>query len=200
MKANSDGKIEIYAPSGMVQVTPMSIDGYAVSKFGNNPFDQFSTEPIPIAAGQTHDFGTFTLVKTVELTGVVLDQDEKPIAGAEVLVGYSGTNYGTVPEKTNAEGSFVIRGLNPEGGVVGVTAHKGYAITAAPVGVDPGKPEGELRVIISPRHAAYIRLRIGPCRQANRWGDHRIDALRSLSQPEWRCHRPRYGRESRANR
>jgi hypothetical protein len=157
--AGADGKIELLVPAGNVQLTPRPINGYAVRKFGSNPFNQFSTEPVPVAAGKAHDFGSFVLVKTVELRGVVLGEDEKPVAGAEVLVGYSGSNSGTATGKTDAEGRFVVRGLNPEGGVVGLTAHKGDAITAAPTGIDPGKPEGDVRLVVSPKFAARVRVR-----------------------------------------
>ncbi|QJW99976.1 MSCRAMM family protein [Frigoriglobus tundricola] len=158
-KADSDGKIALRVPAGMVQATPQSVEGYAVRKFSSNTFNQSSTEPVSVAAGKSHDFGAFVLLKTIELSGVVVGDDEKPLAGADVSVGYSGSNFGSVPRKTDAEGRFVVRGLNPEGGVVGLTARKGAAITAAPLGVDPGKPDGEIRLIVSPKHAARLRIR-----------------------------------------
>jgi RNA polymerase sigma factor (sigma-70 family) len=158
--ADADGRIELPVPAGMVQATPQSITGYAALPIGgSNPFNQSSTEPFPVAPGKTHDFGTFTFAKTVELKGVVLGDDDKPVAGAEVRVGYSGSNFGKVSGRTDAEGRFTVRELNPEGGIVGLTAGKGDAVTIAPVAVDPGKPEGEPRLVISAKHAARVKVR-----------------------------------------
>jgi hypothetical protein len=156
--ADAEGKVELLVPAGMVSVTPQAAEGYAVTKIGTNRFNELSTEPTPVAAGKSHDFGTFALVKTVELAGVVVDDGDKPVAGATVSVGYNQYAGGT-GETTDERGRFVLKGLNPEGGVVGVTARKGEAITAAPVGVDPGKPEGELRLVVSPKFGARMRVR-----------------------------------------
>jgi protocatechuate 3,4-dioxygenase beta subunit len=157
--ADGDGKVELPVPAGAVYTQPTGKTGYAIRQFGAGPFRQNVTEPVPLAAGKTHDFGTFTLVPTVELQGVVVGDDGKPVAEAVVQVGYSGSNSGTVSGPTDAQGRFTVRGLNPEGGVVGLTARKGDAITVAPLAVDPGKPDGELRLVISAQHAARLRIR-----------------------------------------
>src|SRR5205823_14477850 len=57
-KSDAGGKVELLVPAGMVSIYPAAADGYAVVKFSANPFNQYSTEPVPIAPGQSHDFGT----------------------------------------------------------------------------------------------------------------------------------------------
>lgn len=157
-KADADGKIDLLVPAGMIQVVPMAADGYAVVKFSTNMFNPHVTEPVPVAAGKAHDFGAFSLVKRVELPGVVVDEAGKPVAGATVSTGYSQTGGGT-GGASGADGTFTLKGADPQGGVFGVTARKGNAIAAAPVAVDAGKPDGEIRVVISEKFAARLRVR-----------------------------------------
>src|SRR5262249_46764773 len=110
-RADADGKVELPVPAGMVQVTPGPAEGYAVARFSSNPFNQYSTEAVPVASGQTHDFGTFGLLRTVALAGVVVDEADRPVAGATVWVGHSGTNfYAGKPIVSDANGRFVIPG------------------------------------------------------------------------------------------
>jgi hypothetical protein len=158
--ADAEGKVDLLVPAGMVQVTPGAAEGYAVVRFSNNPFNQYATEAIQVAPGKAHDFGAFALVRTVDLAGAVADEAAKPVAGATVQVGYSGTNFYTGKAiVSDTHGRFVLSGINPEGGAFGVTARKGGAITAAPVGVDPAKRAGAIRVVISDRFAARVRIR-----------------------------------------
>jgi RNA polymerase sigma factor (sigma-70 family) len=160
-QANADGRIDLLVPAGMVQLSPGTAAGYAViPPFSTNPFNNDSTEPVPVAPGKVHDFGAFTLVKTVDFAGVVIDDTDKPVAGAKVFVGYSGRNfYRGKAILSDANGRFMIRGMSPAGGVFGVTARKADAITAVPVAVDPAKPEGTIRLVISPKFAAKVRVR-----------------------------------------
>ncbi len=160
IQANINGKLEHLVPAGAVSVIPGAPKGYAVVKFSSNRFNQFATDSVLIAPGKSHDFGTFALVKTVDVKGVVVDDAGRPVESARVQVGYSSTNSSDgKPIVTDLQGRFVIRGLNPESGVVGVTASTGSAITAAPVAIDPSKPEGELRVVVSEKYAAKVRIR-----------------------------------------
>jgi hypothetical protein len=158
VKADAAGKIDVLVPPGMISITPMTIAGYTPRKVANNPFNTFSTEPLPVAPGQTRDFGSFALVKTVDVTGIVVDEDDKPVARARVEAGYSGTNS-AAGTTTATDGTFVLKGANPEGGVFGITAHKGDLITAAPVAVDAGKLNGVVRVVVSAKYGARVRVR-----------------------------------------
>lgn len=158
--SDASGKVELLVPAGIVSVRPEAAEGYAVMRFATNPFRRSLSEPLPVGPGERRDFGRFALVPTVDLAGVVEDPDGKPVAGATVSVGYSGSNfYRGGPVVSDDQGAFVIRGINPEGGLIGVTARKGKQITAAPLAADPAKPEGTLRVVISEDFAAHLRVR-----------------------------------------
>jgi hypothetical protein len=158
--SDAEGHVTLVVPAGMAQVTPGAAEGYAVVPFSDNPFNRSATEAVPVAPGQSHDFGTFALVRTVDLAGVVVDEAGQPVAGAKVQVGYTGTNfYRGKPIVSDAQGRFVIAGMNPGGGAFGVTAARGKAITAAPVAVDPAKPGAALRLVVSERFAARVRVR-----------------------------------------
>ncbi len=161
-KAGAGGKVELTVPAGMVAVTPRAADGYKVIPFRTSPVlgGVSSTEAVPVGPGETHDFGRFALIRTVDLHGTVVDPAGKPVAGATVLVGGTSMNFPTQGRiATDAAGRFVIRGLSPEGGVVGVTARKGDRLTAAPVVADPASPATEVRVVVSERFAARVRAR-----------------------------------------
>jgi protocatechuate 3,4-dioxygenase beta subunit len=159
-KADAQGKVELLVPAGMVQVVPGAAEGYAVVPFSTVPFHSDRTEGVPVAPGKAHDFGAFALVRTVDLAGLVVDEANRPVAGASVEVGYTGTNfYRGKAIASGADGRFVIRGMSPERGVFGVTARKGNAITAAPVAADPAKPDGALRILVSEKFAARVRAR-----------------------------------------
>lgn len=158
--SDAEGKVALLVPAGMVQVTPAAAEGYAVVKFSDNPFNGYATDAVPVSPGKSHDFGTFALVRTVDLAGVVVDEGGKPVVGAKVETGYSGTNfYRGKPIVSDAHGRFVIAGMDPGGGAFGVTGRKENAITAAPVAVDPAKPDGSIRVVVSERFAARVRIR-----------------------------------------
>jgi RNA polymerase sigma factor (sigma-70 family) len=158
--SDAAGRVELLMPAGVVSVTPAAADGYAVGRFTADPSNQFSSQPLPVASGQARDFGKFPLVPTADLSGTVSDEAGKPVAGAEVSVGYTGSNiYGGGRVVTDAQGAFVLKGVNPEGGVFGVTARQGKRITSAPVAVDPAKQDGVIRVVISERFAARVRAR-----------------------------------------
>src|SRR5262249_24749820 len=68
---------------------------------------------------------------------------------------------GATAGASGADGTFTLKGADPQGGVFGVTARKGNAITAAPVAVDPAKPDGEIRGVIAEKFAARLRVRAG---------------------------------------
>jgi protocatechuate 3,4-dioxygenase beta subunit len=158
--SDAGGKVRLLVPAGMVSVTPVAADGYAVTKFTANPFNQSSSEPSPVGPGQERDFGRFALVPTVNLAGTVVDPTGEPVPGARVSAGYSASSFVKGgPVVSDAKGGFVLKGVNPEGGVIGVTARRGKQITAAPVAVDPAKSDGGLRVVVSEAFAARVRVR-----------------------------------------
>lgn len=158
--ADADGRIDLLVPAGMVQASPGAAEGYAVVPFSTNIFHRDSTEAVPVGPGKVHDFGAFALIKTVDFSGVVVDDTDKPVAGAKLLVGYTDKNfYRGKAILSDANGQFIIRGMSPAGGVFGVTARKGDAISAAPMAVDPVKPGGLIRLVISPKFAARVRVR-----------------------------------------
>lgn len=158
-KADADGKVELLVPAGMVSVTPVAPDGYAVGKFTRDRFGSLATEPVPVAPGQAHDFGRFALVQTVDLPGTIVDEAGRPVSGAKVSTGYSQGNGAKRPAVSDSDGGFVLRGINPEGGLFGVTARRRALITAAPVAVDPAKPEA-IRVVVSEKFGAKLRGRV----------------------------------------
>jgi hypothetical protein len=158
--ADGDGRIDLLVPAGLIQVAPQAANGYAVVKFSNDQFNQYSTQLVPIKPGQTHDFGTFALAKLIEFRGIVVDDSGKPVSGVTVSSGYSDTQFSVKPAVSNADGRFVLKGVNPEGGLFGVTAKKGNAITVAPVPVSPAKPDAEVRLVISEKFASKICVRV----------------------------------------
>jgi protocatechuate 3,4-dioxygenase beta subunit len=161
-KAGADGKVELTVPAGMVSVTPGAADGYKVVPFRTSPVlgGTSSTEAVPVGPGESRDFGRFALIRTVDLHGTVVDPEGKPVAGATVVGGGTATNFPTQARiVADASGRFVIRGLSPEAGAVGVTAREGHRLTAAPVIADPASPGTEVRVVVSARFAARVRAR-----------------------------------------
>jgi hypothetical protein len=159
IKAGADGKVELTVPAGKVALTPVAADGYKVLPFGSEQFNRYSTAFVPLKPGESRDFGRFALIRTVDLHGTVVDPDGKAVAGAKVQT--SGANFPTNVGQvvSDRQGRFVIRGLSPEGGVIGVTARTGNQITAKPLIADPTHPETELRIVVSERFGARVRAR-----------------------------------------
>ena len=145
-------------PAGLISVAPQAIVGYAVVKFSRNQFREYSTDPVPIAAGAKHDFGQFALAPTMEIAGAVVDEAGQAVAVLYVMVCFSDQNFYRGPKVlSDSAGQFVIRGMNPDGGVFGVTAAKGNQLTGPPVAVDPAALAGELRLVVSEKFAARVR-------------------------------------------
>jgi hypothetical protein len=159
-KSDAEGKIDVQVPSGLISLGPTAPDGYAVVRFSTDPNLGGFTHPLPVAPGESRHFEKFTLVKTVELHGVVVDETGKVIRGAKVSFAYSGYFQAAAKASdSDVKGRFVITGINPISGIFGITARKGTAITALPVVVDPTRDSDEIRIVISEKSAARVRVR-----------------------------------------
>lgn len=98
------------------------------------------------------------LTETTEVSGILVDENLKPVGGAKVeLCGLQ--NNGVVPRTTGADGSFTLTGVPPAYAFIARASKDGYKDTyriVPIIGYEPASlqdEEGEVMVIIS---EAYI--------------------------------------------
>lgn len=116
---------------------------------------------LPVRTGGTRDLGDLSFTAPVELSGLVLDQDGMPVAGAEIAVVRESPGAALSPwlsshapeladvgDETGRDGSFSVSGL-PSGMLRVVARAPGFLeASSAPALAAPGNHFGEMQVIM----------------------------------------------------
>jgi protocatechuate 3,4-dioxygenase beta subunit len=139
--AGPDGKFEIQAlpPEREYTVTVVA--------------DGFGSRNVRVDPGSIQDnrfdAGTFKLVRaTLSITGIVVDPNDKPVAGVDVF-GYGDGQPDSLMMRTDAEGKFILKGVCPGLILLQANARRGprpmYGMAQAEGGAT------DLRIVISTR-------------------------------------------------
>jgi hypothetical protein len=155
----ADGAFTLYAPPGKIRVeivhTP---DDYVppllVSNNRNPPKSSF----VKVDAAKDVVWPTIKLDRAARLEGIVVDESGKPVPDAEVECFAPRGAYAdlaVVPQKTNADGHFTMRGLRPKD-TMALRARSARAVSDV-VELRPAEATSPVRLTLSPKRVFVIR-------------------------------------------
>ncbi|GEM_PF-5318042 len=149
----------IPAGSYRVSITP---EGYA-------PIER---EGVVIVAGETYDLGTLKPVKDGVISGRILDQEDRPVAEAEVsLASLVSGNFSRSYKESDQDGRFEFVGLSEAAFVLTIESP-----THQKTRIEDVKPDGEpLEIVLEPAAKIIGRVVAGDPPQPIR--SYRIEAL-----------------------
>ena len=154
----ADGAFTLYTPPGKIRVeVAQSPDDYVQPLLvGDNRRPQ--SDFAKVDADKDVVWPTIRLERAARLEGIVVDESGKPAADAEVEYLASRGAYAdlaVVPTKTDADGTFTIRGLRPKE-TMAIRARTGRAVSDV-AELRPAEATSPVRLTLSPKRVFVIR-------------------------------------------
>jgi protocatechuate 3,4-dioxygenase beta subunit len=148
VKTGKDGRYTAYIKPGKITVRAV-LQGY---------FSAQGREGSPtVDAGKPVDYPDLKLVRAATLTGVVVDENGKPLPGASVYrVTPNGRTGPSISITTDGAGRFVFADLDPLENAP-LRARTGTAVTAATTLITPENLAKPVRLVLSPTNASRLR-------------------------------------------
>jgi protocatechuate 3,4-dioxygenase beta subunit len=151
-KTGADGRYTVYVKPGKIMAqAQQGLHGF-VPALGGEGYPQ-------VDASKNVDYPDIKLVRTATISGVVMDENGKPAAGAKVHLvtsyGLNGSNQTSPSTTTNAEGKFLFTGADPMDNAP-LRARGENAATAAATLIGPENLAKPVRLVLSPKNASRL--------------------------------------------
>jgi RNA polymerase sigma factor (sigma-70 family) len=148
---DADGRYSIAAEPGAVRVLPESLPkAYLMPKFGEARVEE--------VRGDLR-WPDLKIVRAATLDGIVVDPDDRPVAGADVLVLQPDRGRPEPPHdktRTGPDGTFHFDGIDPDDAAT-LWARTLLATTNGGVKIRPRDVRGKVTLTIDPKFASEIR-------------------------------------------